>query len=390
MSVPAGPASSPLNCLVAGDGQRWKALLRNCVRPRNHGATVKLWGPGPEHKRMLTRHRLNNRRLDSVVKKYVEGLLKNGILEEMRGTIVLVEIPDHEGEYWIIGGATLIDAVYVAFSVQAENPNIKAIHEEGITGCIIFSNDTPEADLKWIKVKHNSLHSGQSETLAEIYKGVFEADQAWTAHRLEQDISTSSCPKHGPFRYEKQMEDFVLRTFKEYWAKYEHYDNTKSVWNALRDFTMQEKWVDLLERKADFMQPGFDNVWAIHHAHHLKVTILHKDFKNTIDNKVLGLIFFEALKMTVPWEGDSDSWILNQKMSDARIESFKQEFGPEKVKGVTRQNNKNKNAWARAQRAARTRGRSDHELPKDVVARLGPVLTKSQQGHRGGQCWRRR
>ena len=152
---------------------------------------------------------------------------------------------------------------------------------------------------------------------------------------------------------------------------------------------MQEKWVDLLERKADFMQPGFDNVRAIQHAHHLKVTILHKDFENTIDNTVLGLIFFEALKMTVPWEGDSDSWILNQKMSDARIEFVKQEFGPGKVNGFTRQN-KDTFARARAQRAARTRGISDHELPKDVVARLGPVLTKSQQGHRGGQCWRRR
>ena len=53
------------------------------------------------------------------------------------------------------------------------------------------------------------------------------------------------------------------------------------------------------------------------------MTILHKDFKNTIPHEVLGLIFVAAPKLTVLWEGESDNWILNQQKSDARIEASK-------------------------------------------------------------------
>ena len=65
-----------------------------------------------------------------------------------------------------------------------------------------------------------------------------EADRA--AYRTANDISVASCPKSGPFRYEKQMEVYVLGKYGHYWPKWEHYDNCKSVYNQLVDYGQQK------------------------------------------------------------------------------------------------------------------------------------------------------
>ena len=61
-----------------------------------------------------------------------------------------------------------------------------------------------------------------------------------------------------------------------------------------------EEWLECLESFCNFNQNGFDNLWAVNYAHALKVTICSSVFKHTIEHNILGMIFLEAIKMTVP------------------------------------------------------------------------------------------
>jgi hypothetical protein len=81
------------------------------------------------------------------------------------------------------------------------------------------------------------------------YWAVQDADAEWLSWRLTNDISTMSCPKNGPYRYEKQMENFVISKHGHLWPKYEHYDNTKSVYNQLHEFKQLSAWLELLEAR---------------------------------------------------------------------------------------------------------------------------------------------
>ena len=68
------------------------------------------------------------------------------------------------------------------------------------------------------------------------YRAAEDAQAQWAAFTSANDITVSSCPKVGPFRYEKQMEEHVMKAFQHMWPKWENYDNCKSVYNQLRDW----------------------------------------------------------------------------------------------------------------------------------------------------------
>ena len=105
------------------------------------------------------------------------------------------------------------------------------------------------------------------------------------------------------------------------------YDNCKSVVNALQERrNAYDAFVNLMEDRCEFSKAGFSNVWAINHAHHLKVTFLSKLYKDTIDADTLGVVFDQALKFVLPLAAAAGSvdaevpWLLKGKSSLQCIE----------------------------------------------------------------------
>lgn len=91
-----------------------------------------------------------------------------------------------------------------------------------------------------------------------------------------------------------------MKKFKNYWAKWYHFQNCKSVWNQLKEMKKEKEWLEYLECRVDFNAQGFSNIWSCAHSHDLKTIICNK---KTIckppHEKVVCMIFYEAIKLTV-------------------------------------------------------------------------------------------
>lgn len=66
-----------------------------------------------------------------------------------------------------VGGATLIEAWYLAHSIDPDNKFIKQSMESGID-VMEFVKDTPMEVLLYLKDVHNTLHAGSAFTPTEM------------------------------------------------------------------------------------------------------------------------------------------------------------------------------------------------------------------------------
>ena len=146
---PAAPALQDSDRPAASDGQRWQEILKTWVKPHNSNVTIKLWDRQGE--RTCKRHRLNSRRLDQTVNKYVAGLLENGVLEELRGMIALLEVLGSSDTYEVVGGGTLLDSIYVASELAPDNEHIMRLKQKGLGNCLVLSAGCPDDDIAWLK-----------------------------------------------------------------------------------------------------------------------------------------------------------------------------------------------------------------------------------------------
>ena len=196
----ASVSTSSGNAELLSDAQRWTRIMKQKTVGRH--VTVALFRGSNRSHRLLNRHKVNARKLEATVEQYKQGILEHGVIEEMRGTIVLV--PAASGardEFDIIGGGTLIDAIYKAIAEHEDNPNCQDLLRNGLENNLILSSTCDEGVLTWVKNVHNRFHGGQDSTLAECYREVPNSQKAWAAHKIAEGITVSSCPKTGPFRY---------------------------------------------------------------------------------------------------------------------------------------------------------------------------------------------
>ena len=160
---PAIPGCPPdWNQLSAGE--KWEFVETHLIKER--GFTIRVWdGNGA---RMASRHRLNMRRQDSVVRCYAQGIVNDGLVAIMRGSPIATE-GNHPGYYLMIGGGTFFEAIYVACEISPENKHIEAIRNKGVPNCIILKVDTPDAIVSWLVDEHNNHHTGSGKTFVEWY-----------------------------------------------------------------------------------------------------------------------------------------------------------------------------------------------------------------------------
>lgn len=202
---------------------RWAVIMKNYIDRR--GETIHFFSKNG--KKLLGRHATNQRRQDSVVRKYAKGVLQHGILSDMRSQPMAVpgEQPDH---FELIGAATLIEAAYIAMEVQEDNVFCKQLRENGVSNVIIFKNNTPADVLEWVAAEHNRFHHGSSGTLIEQYREAGKIVQAWMVHRKEHNISVASCPSTGEFRYERLYANFVQKNFPHAFSNWDSFDHAKA------------------------------------------------------------------------------------------------------------------------------------------------------------------
>ena len=107
------------------------------------------------------------------MRKYKNGIFANGVIDDMRGTIVLIpkDMEDIQ-RFEIIGGATLIDAIYAAIEEDPSNVHCKELMANGLKNTLVLPRDITVDDLAWAIKLHNNFHGGQGDTVAQIYRQV--------------------------------------------------------------------------------------------------------------------------------------------------------------------------------------------------------------------------
>lgn len=166
-----------------------------------------------------------------------------------------------EGALDMLGGGTLVDGIYWAADSEKLNKHIKMIEETGLPGCVQLCDDTPDWVINFLVREANSWHEGSAWTLVEAYDDCIKGEAAFKAFAKKSGITTDSCPRSGPFRYEKRYEEFI---FKMYDPKY--FFKTWDMFSAMKAFRHEMDKLDLwqryqqeLDEKADYLHQQINN-----------------------------------------------------------------------------------------------------------------------------------
>lgn len=118
-------------------------------------------------KRLLYRHSENGRFQQSVVDKYVESVLSQGLVSGVRGAAWAIEKDD--GSFELITFGTLASAVYEAAGRHPNNAFVQQALAEGIPGAIILNHRIPADVLRFLRDYHNAFHQGSKYSIMELY-----------------------------------------------------------------------------------------------------------------------------------------------------------------------------------------------------------------------------
>ena len=296
-----GPKSSIEDRLGDVQGSlRWAAIQKLYVKTTSHLLKIYDFNSGTW---LARRHpTVNPRNVGTAVKRFVQGILQSGVISLMRGVIMLVKDPDsdHPDAYLVIGGATLLEAIKLAWQIAPTNAFVRQVMEEGIANCLVFEVKTPEDVLRWAKRVHNQYHVGSSFTIQEMYQEVDPILAAWQAHRVEKHITTANCPATGDFRYEKLFEKFVMTSFKGFYENWDHFRFCSSFLRSMKTAKLWDRYNTLLGDHCDVLRSGVKLPLVATHNNFI-ITTFRGAFSKTIDPELLNMAIFECLKFAIPF-----------------------------------------------------------------------------------------
>ena len=100
------------------------------------------------------------------MKTYARNLLLRGFHPECRGRLLIIRC-EATGKAFMIGGGTIVEAIYLAYKTNPQNAHMEMLCKNGIDDVIEILGDAPSDIIKYMKTEHNLHHRGGSTTLGE-------------------------------------------------------------------------------------------------------------------------------------------------------------------------------------------------------------------------------
>eukprot|EP00959_Pyramimonas_sp_CCMP1952_P366242 7670463-Pyramimonas_sp.AAC.1 len=167
---------------------------------------------------IFTRHKLNNRNFAAHRENLVRRILKQGLMEGVRGEAWAVpEKPDttmgnlSDSRMMLLSHATLTEAVYEAHRRKPSNRYVKTTLQLGLQ-IKVFQGRTPKYICEYLKEIHNEFHSGAQTSFLEKYDNAKETEIDWAKHCKSKGIQARSLPTKGPNTYRKTYWKWMVET----------------------------------------------------------------------------------------------------------------------------------------------------------------------------------
>lgn len=124
-------------------------------------------------KRNFIMHADNEREQDSVIDRYVEGIVEYGINGDVRGRCFVLESApsvsgSRQGPLQCITWGTLTRAAYRAFETKGAEPEVVAAKIAGMEDVCILHARTPRDVVLWLRDYHNQWHFGSGMTYIQV------------------------------------------------------------------------------------------------------------------------------------------------------------------------------------------------------------------------------
>ena len=193
---------------------RWEYVKERYMEKGDEYATIFLWDA--DGNQTFTRHGMNPRKVSQNVVKISEKILRKGLNLDMCGRPVVVAMPD--GTYLGVGGATRLEACYVAHRANPHSPFVQHFKRFGVKPVLKLKADTPEYVSHWVVKEHNNYHDGARFTLGQAYDTIPAAEAAWRQLAREKDWKSDNCPKTGRNTYQKLYCRWFVEEYCEEWC----------------------------------------------------------------------------------------------------------------------------------------------------------------------------
>ena len=302
-----------------------------------------LWGADGTTK-LCSRDEVNHRPQQGVVLKYCIIFLKRGFMPSCRGRVIARPITDGSGSeiaFKIIGGATVIEAIYMAASLHPQNRFVQLIRATGIPNVLQIDESTMPVVRHFIKHEHNNWHVTGGKTIGEHLDTCVLAMEHWAKKRKKDGISKQSLPATGPMSYEAVYKWEITKEFSEVFGEWEYYDYMKCWVNKCIKWNCFETCRGWFEEKGDFLHPALRNREVISHLQKLGICL--EQIEDVWSGETLAMVMMVSLKFAFPTikgdvhelqhlaEGsesdDQPDWVMRgafrtEKSSEAMVQDF--------------------------------------------------------------------
>ncbi len=281
-----------------------------------------------EFKKLLHRHPVNkDRGQAATIDDYKRGVLRFGVQPHCRGCAIAVpravsnaDGPSDAQPYFLVGHATLTEAVYAAHEEEPENPQVIASLSQGLPEPLVLSPRTPRDVLLWIKEEHNRWHRGAGQTIIEYMEKALDAQSGWHAELKRMQKTSRDFPASGKDGYHNTMLEFILSHYNCF-QKWAHFQHTVAFVNDMKKRNLYDKLKGCLGQ-GEFLNIKVDNALVSGNYHKLLGAFTSPDFVAVHEDAHLDQFLLEALNMCHPLRHDPDLYILKESIGN-KLDAFK-------------------------------------------------------------------
>lgn len=256
-----------------------------------------------EGRQRMVPHPDNVRNHEQVIRKYVQSVLKNGIIECMRGDPIAVNSPSGQGPIKMLSWGSLTRAFYRAHEQEPQHDNVQRTLQRGLRQVTILHARTPKDVTDFVRDFCNLWHHGANKNFVDCMSEAKKIEQGWQAHALTSGITARSCGR-GDDSYRSRQWRWIDEHHSKVFETMEAYELGKVAYNFMVDEKFWEPFGKFVGNVGLLDDPRVSNKTVMKVLHSFTKVIDHIHAAH--DPQVFQVLLIEATRFMIPCAGSLD------------------------------------------------------------------------------------